>query len=789
MRHGARNDALNVLMVFSAAVVLSVCVAAEAAESSRVLYDFEYGAQGWMRRMPDGAETQLRIAKDFTPGASRALEIPVEFPGETQVSIRERGNWFPFTTLSLDIFLPADAVGRIEAIVYVRDTDLWWYQTLLRPPLKPGRFNHFEIDLYDTSVAWEPKGHFRPWDGYVRQDITELGVKIIGDATYKGNVYLDNLRLADPLETRAPKTPTIHNFRCNASGLKVYDRFELSFSLSKSYENPFDPAVIDIEAHFTTPSGKVVSVPAFLYQAYMRRNVHNVERLIPVGRRRWVIRFTPQEPGTYKYFLEIFDGTSTRTKPRTFQVAPSKARGFVRISKRDKRYFEFDNGEFYYPIGHNVCAPYDERNAANFGITVLKGEGTFAYDRFLSRMAANDENLARVWFVPWAFEIEWSHRYDYHYKNLGRYNLENAWRLDYVLQKAERLGIHVMITLDTHGRFGVKTDSDWQTSPYNIRNGGFLTEPSGFFTHPRARRLYEQRIRYIMARWGYSTAVFSWEILNEIDLVEYYPQSYTSIIYWHRQAAEWIRSLDQGRHILTSNVYWWLGRPIGRNQRLPVDPFWNMACVEYTSAHLFDKRLIETFAGALGRMDDYNKIFLVTECGDEVFGGEPQTTANYIHTALWSSHVMPFAAAAMPWWWSFIDDRNLYPQFKALAAFAKGEDRRNRDFDYANVFVIDGTSGARSLRLHAMGIRDATSAYLWVFDPPALSYPGGKGLRPGKPVLVIRDFENGKYRVEFWDTQRGVVTKTLETTVDKGELRVPLPKFEKDIACKIKARK
>ncbi len=37
------------------------------------------------------------------------------------------------------------------------------------------------------------------------------------------------------------------------------------------------------------------------------------------------------------------------------------------------------------------------------------------------------------------------------------------------------------------------------------------------FTDPQARK-YQQRIfRYIVARWGYSPNILSWELFNEID--------------------------------------------------------------------------------------------------------------------------------------------------------------------------------------------------------------------------------------------------------------------------------
>ena len=38
-----------------------------------------------------------------------------------------------------------------------------------------------------------------------------------------------------------------------------------------------------------------------------------------------------------------------------------------------------------------------------------------------------------------------------------------------------------------------------------------------FATNPDAQRLWEQKLRYIAARWGYSTNLFCWEWWNEVN--------------------------------------------------------------------------------------------------------------------------------------------------------------------------------------------------------------------------------------------------------------------------------
>ena len=42
-------------------------------------------------------------------------------------------------------------------------------------------------------------------------------------------------------------------------------------------------------------------------------------------------------------------------------------------------------------------------------------------------------------------------------------------------------------------------------------------------------------LRYVMARWGYSPHIASWELCNEIDLVTAFGQHAQQIIDWHKR--------------------------------------------------------------------------------------------------------------------------------------------------------------------------------------------------------------------------------------------------------------
>jgi len=739
-------------------------------------YGFDSGARDWFL-----AETGERLiaSPDAPDRRGMALELPLRFPREASAECRRKSNWLGCDTLSFLIYLPPDAPYDVQVLVYIVDVDYHWYQSLHLPYLQRGRWNRIEFDISDNSRDWEFVGHFRPWDGYVKQQIRLFGIRLFSRKNYEGRAFIDDVEIKRSGARILPPQRLI-NFRTNANKLERYAKFEITFNLSRTYSNPFDPEQIDIRGNFVSPSGKVTTVPAFYYQNYVRDVRRKTEHLIPVGRGEWKIRFTPTEAGTYRYCIEVIDSEYLKTAYRSFEVVPSNRRGFVRISKRDPNYFEFDNGEFYYPIGHNICATFDVRNAANLGIELFYDRGTSAYDRYIDGMMRGKENLARIWMCAWNLALEWSPRYKPHYRGLGRYSLENAWRLDYILERAEKAGIYVMITFDTHGHWitpmSIQAESDWAYNPYNIVNGGMLSSPGELFINEEAKKFYLRRLRYILARWGYSTAVLCWEIFNEIDLAhEYYRILANRIVKWEVDVARYIKRHDQGKHIVTTNRYFWD----------KAFQLWTQPEIEFTNAHFFGKNpIVDNKRGYL-EMKRYGKIFLVTESAQDVYGGSPEETERFMHTTLWSSYMLPLAGVAMPWWWDFIDERDLYFHFRALSNFAEGEDRRGKNLNIGNATVLDGATGQTAKRFRAECLQNDRMAYLWIYDV-AMVEGGASNPPKGELDVMLMGLADGEYEIEFWDTYRGTVIGRVGARSDGRSLRFRLPRFEKDIACKVR---
>lgn len=439
-----------------------------------------------------------------------------------------------------------------------------------------------------------------------------------------------------------------------------YDLIEFRLRLQATYDNAFAPNEVAVDGIVNTPSGGKVRVPGFYYRAYTRRLEGREERLAPAGEPDWRIRFAPTQVGSYQMTVVVRDSTgkTVRSQPIAFRCIPSQRPGFVRVSQDDRRYFVFDNGQPYIPIGANVC----------WG----GSRGTFDYDDWLPRYAQAGGNYFRVWLGPaWVtFALERTGEPRERY-GVGKIDLANAWRLDYVLNLARRHGMYVMLCFDSFNELRKRRYGGfpyWEETPHNAANGGPLKEPMEFWTHPDMLRAYRDKLRYIVARYGWCTNVLCWEFWNEVDIVG--PDAYDLdlITRWHREMGDYLRRSDPWKHLITTSF-------ADSNGREGID---RLPQIDFSQTHHYGSRDVSIALTSFHRKKEpYGKPHLVGEFGAGAMGEDPQVdpTGIALHRGIWSTLLDGSAGTAMLWWWdNHIHPHNLYYHFAALSRFIRGVD-------------------------------------------------------------------------------------------------------------------
>ncbi len=210
---------------------------------------------------------------------------------------------------------------------------------------------------------------------------------------------------------RGISRPAVSNLSTLPASVAVYDKVELSFDLDTVASIPFyrfdpqppsgiPPSVgASVEAVITTPSGKTITQPGFYT---------TLANLVPCGsspcfqatnQSRWMVRFSPQEVGQYKVSLSAQDASGKISVPvGSFQATAPVKPGYIRVSKADPRYFEFTNGQLFWPGG-----PASEPDYGQYPNTGLNLErpwmaGIGAYSTDFARWMSTGKQLGNEGF-------------------------------------------------------------------------------------------------------------------------------------------------------------------------------------------------------------------------------------------------------------------------------------------------------------------------------------------------------------------------------------------------------
>jgi hypothetical protein len=460
----------------------------------------------------------------------------------------------------------------------------------------------------------------------------------------------------------AAAAPAIGPVATSTASVPCFECLELTFPIDGRYDNPFDDRQIDVSGEFRAPDGKPHRTSGFLYQPFQRELCKGRETIQPAGDRVWKVRFAPTLPGQWSARIVARDGTGTATTAwQQFTATPGTGHGYIRRSG-DRRYFQYDDGTPFFGVGENVAWGHQR--------------GTFDYDDWLPAGARAGMNLARIW-------LQWNQVLSIEHKETGagRYDLGNAWRVDYVLDLARRHGVRVLFTCDSpepyqklHVWEGHKS-YPWQNCPHNAANGGPLREPQEFYTTEEGHRLIRQRLRYIVARWGWDPNVFCWELWNEMSCFPNWQKLMPQTVAWHREMAAHVRQLDPNRHLVTTS-FGSCGFASG------TDDIWRLDDLDFVQTHIYGTYAggLKDTAGSLLRVqramaERYRRPHIFGEFGCHVaFSGERlkwDSQALYLHNGLWASALGGSAATALTWYWEFVHTTNQYHHFTPVARFCQ----------------------------------------------------------------------------------------------------------------------
>jgi len=418
---------------------------------------------------------------------------------------------------------------------------------------------------------------------------------------------------------------------------RQYAKTEWNIAISEQYKQPYKQQEVALDLVLTAPNGQPVVVPGYFD--------HNEGTSSC-----WKVRFAPRQTGTYTSHFRLTRKASTQESvPKRFVVGASQKSGF--LHKNDLYTFRFDNGQLFRGIGENVA--WEARSFEN---------QKFTYNYLLPTLAKNGANFFRTWMCYWNLPLEWpkvssTKRYvnstDYFHPGAIR-------RMDELVHLTDSLGLYFMLTLDWHGH--LMEQGGWRNSPYNQANGGPARTPTEFFTLPAAQQKYKNKLRYVVARWGYSTNIAAWEFFNEVDNAVFTQQDsllipHAAVTLWHAEMSRYLKDIDPYQHLVTTSIS---HRDILGMNSIPY--------LDFNQKHIY-KHTEKIPAIYPDYIQNFGKPYVVGEFGFRWEDANPTYASNFNYDyrrGLWYGLFSPTPVLPMTWWWELFDDQQMTPYFRAV---------------------------------------------------------------------------------------------------------------------------
>ena len=675
--------------------------------------------------------------------------------------------------------------------------------------------------LYQIAIVENSIGFISPDDGVVGQyNKIEFGV-----AT------------SDAIQT------SIDNFFGN-------NGYGNSYNTSNGNINPYDPDQISIEATFTYLDDNSIApqvVYGFYYReyAYSSSNINvNTQWVENTNlENHWRVRFAPKYTGTWKVNLLIRKNGAVVFSDATgtlFTCVSSNNKGFLKLGA-NKKFFKYENGEAVFPVGLNVCWPKQSFDGDN---TKYRPIEYTDYRRTIEDVATGGVNYCRLMFTPFSFQIEWEKLNVYdkapgaNPKNTDRQCL--MWEFDKVLETAKdkNLLLHVVNDVFAEGLKNHWTGYfyNWDNNPYKT---GDVSTIDDYFSKSSAINVYKKRIRYMIARWGYSTNIADYEITNEANFVmplftnpdDAYGNNL--VTNWHNEIATYIKTQLNHKDHLISGDYDDLGGLTGIGY---------LSSIDFTSRHPYrvDRKTLSHMYGDINFfVNKYDKPCMVAEYGtghytgyclpsgssggcNNAFVGLIDIVPATFHNALWGGSFTGSPTSTLDWWaYDGGEEPQLLPEYPKLKSFFEGIDMDDKKFvgqrfignnDLIEAFMLVSNNGVNATEIlgwthnksyYYFNFLDPSceaydaqfsQAYLQNFDDHYFPQDDDSYTCPQEGqlgnVTVNGAIANKTYGIDWYNTYTGAVVRTdLVSSNGSGVLTITPPVMENsthDYAYKIR---
>jgi len=423
----------------------------------------------------------------------------------------------------------------------------------------------------------------------------------------------------------------IHESKIETRRAGQYERVDFTVTLTAEWTNPYLQEEVALDLLLTSPSGREMTLPCYYVEGPSG------------GRSTWAARFTPQEAGDYvcRFRLTGRGVEASLAEAGRLKVRPTRKAGMLHV--KDNWTLVYDDGTPFRGVAENLCWESRANDDSKFFKALHERHDKYNYEYLLPLFARNGGNFCRVWMCSWNFPIDRQRDF-----NNTRYEASDEYfnpsavkKLDRLMELSEELGVHIMLCM---GQGDVAADRS-------------------FFVSDGAKARYRNRLRYIVARWGYSPAVGMWEFFNEIDNIQFrnakHPIPAAEIVAWHAEMSRYLKSIDPYGHIVTTSI-----------SHRDLEGLNSVPDIDVNQKHIYCNT--SGMPAEIVRYENrFGKPYVIGE-----FGYEWDWSKNFDEFAedmdadfkrgLWYGLFSPTPVTPMSWWWEYFENRGLMPYFRGV---------------------------------------------------------------------------------------------------------------------------
>ncbi|MBI5928802.1 MAG: discoidin domain-containing protein [Chloroflexi bacterium] len=170
---------------------VAVAPAEVAAGTPSLLFGFEGDVEGWVMADFWAGGKALETSDAMTTEGTGALKLTISTSGTqweeggVYFDFPDAVDWSTVTSLTVDVYVPAEAVNFL-AQVFVKTGPDWTWANTVDTALTPGEWTTITADLSTLGAI---------------NEVHEVGVKVgSGSTAFEGDVFIDNVTLISPAE-------------------------------------------------------------------------------------------------------------------------------------------------------------------------------------------------------------------------------------------------------------------------------------------------------------------------------------------------------------------------------------------------------------------------------------------------------------------------------------------------------------------------------------------------------------------------------------------------------------